>query len=93
MYKKNFAKVRRLDHMMIILFSLAAVSTSVAQILRYTALVYSPVSMVVPLVGTNALFVFPISFLINRRLETFDLRIILGAIAIVVGVFLLFSSA
>ena len=62
-----------------------------AMMLRMTALDYSPVSVVEPLIGSaHNLFIFPVSFLINRKIESFGLRVIIGAIATVVGIFLIF---
>ena len=69
---------------------LSGVFTSLGQLLRYLALSYSPVSIVVPLTSTAALFVFLFSFLINRRIEVFNWKVFTGVVAIIVGSFLLF---
>lgn len=93
-HPRNSEKLRRLTRPAIIPILIGAVAVSVAQILRYWALIYSHVSLVEPLIGSmNSLFVFPLSFLINRQIEAFNLRIIMGAIAIVVGVCLIFWVA
>jgi drug/metabolite transporter (DMT)-like permease len=93
-YPANRGKLRRLDRASLIPIIIAAIAVSVAQILRYNALLHSPVSLVEPLVGsTNNLLVFPLSFLVNRQIEAFNPKIIVGAIAIVVGVFLIFWVA
>jgi len=93
-YPKNSENLRRLTRPAIIPIIIAAVSISAAQILRYWALNYSRVSLVEPLIySMTSLFIFPLSFLINREIETFNLRIIMGAILIVVGVFLIFWVA
>jgi drug/metabolite transporter (DMT)-like permease len=90
----NSGKLRRLSRPALISLVIGGIAVSVAQILRYTALVYSPVSMVEPLSGsTNSLFIFPLSFLLNRQIEAFNRKIILGAISIVVGVFFMFWVA
>jgi len=86
----NMAKLHRLDRNWLIPILVASVLTAVAQLLRYTALYYSPVSIVVPLVGTNVLFIYPLSFLINREIEAFGLRVIMGAVVTVAGIFLMF---
>jgi len=91
---RNSEKLRRLTRPAVIPIIIAAVAVSVAQILRYWALNYSHVSLVEPLIGSmNSLFIFPLSFLINRQIEAFNLRIIMGAIAVVVGVSLIFWVA
>lgn len=92
-HPRNNEKLRRLDRTSLIPFIIAGTAGSMAQILRYSALSYSRVSLIVPLIATRSLFVFPLSFLINREIEAFNLRIIMGAIAIVGGVLLIFWSA
>ena len=89
-YPGNSEKLRRLTRASLLPFFVAGIAISAATILRYIALDYSPVSIVVPLTGTNTLFIFPLSFLINRQIEVFNLRIITGALAMVIGVFLIF---
>jgi len=64
---------------------------SIGQLLRYTALSYSPASLVAPIASTGALFTIIFSFLINRQIEVFTPRIIIGIMATVVGTFLLFQ--
>lgn len=90
----NSEKLRRLTRPAIIPIIISAVAVAVAQIFRYWALNYSHVSLVEPLIGSmNSLFVFPLSFLINRQIEVFNLRIIMGVIVLVMGVFLIFWVA
>lgn len=87
---KNSEKLRHVDRSSLAPIIIAAVTMALAHLLRYTALHYSALTMVQPLFTTQALFVFPLSFLINRQIEVFSLRIILGAISAVTGVFLIF---
>jgi len=61
------------------------------QLLRYTSLSYSPASLVAPIASTGALFTVIFSFLINRQIEVFTLKVVLGMAATVVGTFLLFQ--
>ena len=90
---ENNAKLRRLDRISLAALVLAATATSVAQIARYLALDYGSVVTVVPLTGTYALFIYPLSFLINRQIEVFSPRVIFGGIAVVAGIFLIFWGA
>jgi len=90
LYPRNSEKLRRLNRASLVPFIVAAFATSAAQIFRYIALGFSPVSLVAPLIWANSLFVFPLSFLINRKIEVFNVRIVIGAIAMVVGIFLIF---
>lgn len=92
-HPRNSEKLSRLDRASLLPFILAATAISLAQISRYVALDYSPVSVVVPLTGTNSLFIYPLSFLINRQIEAFNMRVIMGGIAVTAGVFLIFWGA
>ena len=89
----NYKKLRRLDHTSWLLFIAGGVVIAMAQVFRYSALSYSPVSLVAPLTGTRSLFLLPLSFVINRRIEAFSMRNIVGVIAIVAGGFLIFWIA
>lgn len=61
------------------------------RLLLYTALKYSPASVVTPIRGTQVLFVFFLSFLVNRRIEVFTWKIFIGIVVTVLGTFLLFQ--
>ncbi len=70
---------------------IGAVFSSSGQLFFYTALSYSPASMVNPLIATHILFIFFLSFLLNRHIEIFTPKIIMGMVAIVAGTFLIFQ--
>ena len=70
---------------------IAGIFATVGQLFRYLAFSYSPVSVVEPLLSTSVLFVFFLSFLINRKIEVFTWKIFIGMMAIVTGSFLLFN--
>jgi len=93
-YPANSEKLRRLSRFSLMPIIYAAIAVAIAQILRYSALNFGHISAVEPtIMSTNSLFIFPLSFLINREIEAFNLKIILGAVAIVVGVCLIFWIA
>ncbi len=71
------------------LFCLISLLSSIAQLLRYTALSMAPVSVVSPLFSTTPIFQVILAFLFNRKLEVFNRPIIIGTIAVVVGSILL----
>jgi drug/metabolite transporter (DMT)-like permease len=75
----------------IVPMSVGAASSSIAQLFRYISLDYISVSVVIPLNSTATLFTILLSFVINRRIELFTWRIIVGAILVVGGVFLIFQ--
>jgi len=87
---RNFEKLRRVDRSSLAPVIIAAVSMASAHLLRYYALSYSDLVITQPLFSTQGLFVFPLSFLINRELEAFSMRVVFGALAVVTGVFLIF---
>lgn len=70
---------------------IGGVLSSTGQLFIYTALSYSPASLVTPLQSTHVLFIFLFSFLLNRRIEVFTPKVILGMVATVAGTFLLFQ--
>ena len=88
----NRQRLRNLNRNALVSIVIAGLIGSIgATMLRMTALAYSPVSVVEPLAGSaQNLFIFPVSYLINRRIESFNSKIIIGAIAIVIGIFLIF---
>jgi drug/metabolite transporter (DMT)-like permease len=72
-----------------VLFS--SILASMALFFRYWALEYSPVSVVQPLNSTASLFTIFLSFIVNRKIEVFTWKIIVGAVLVVSGVFLIFQ--
>ena len=92
-HPNNARKVFRLDRVSLFLIIISAILTSTAQLLKYAALDHSPVSVVVPLVATHTLLVLIVSFVINKKIEVFHPRVIVGALAIVACVFLIFLTA
>lgn len=71
--------------------ALAGMFTATGQLLYYTALGKSPASVVTPLLSIQILFIFFFSLLINRKIELFTPKVILGMAATVAGTFLLFQ--
>lgn len=77
--------------MALISMLIGAIFASTGQLFIYTGLGYSPASLVNPLISTHILFIFLFSFLLNRQIEVFTLKIILGMVAIIAGTFLIFQ--
>ena len=69
------------------------VASFFAQMFRYAALGIAPVTIVAPLARTLALFTLAFSFLINRRLEYFGPRVIIGILLSVAGSVMLVLAA
>ncbi len=94
LHPKNSEKLRRLDRGSLIPITTGAAFNSAGHLFRYIALTYSPVSLVAPLLNSiSGLLIFPLSFLMNRKIEVFDLGVIAGAIAVLAGVLLIFLGA
>ncbi|MFC2065977.1 DMT family transporter [Chloroflexota bacterium] len=64
----------------------------VANLFRFAALSYSPLSVVQPIMGTNPLFTFLFSFMINRKIDIFSWRVFTGILLAATGVFLISAS-
>jgi drug/metabolite transporter (DMT)-like permease len=64
---------------------------SAGQLLNYTALSMSPASLISPLMGTQIFFIFFLSFLVNRQIEVFTPKVIIGMVATGVGTFFIFQ--
>jgi drug/metabolite transporter (DMT)-like permease len=69
---------------------LAGIFMAAGQLLYFTALGKSPASVVAPLVSVEVLFIYVLSFIINRKSEVFTWKVALGMAAMVSGTFLLF---
>lgn len=82
--------VLHMGHKALVWFGLAGFFVAMAQLLRYTALNLIPVSVASPLISTNPLFLLVLSFVVNRKLESFRINVILGAIFVVIGTVLIY---
>ena len=71
--------------------AVAGIFTATGQLLNYTALGRSPASVVTPLLSTQVIFIFFLSWLVNRRTEVFSWRVALGMAATLAGTYLLFQ--
>lgn len=85
------AQLTNLNRKTITFLALGGVFNAIAQLFRYIALIYSPVSVVTPITGTTTLFVFFLSFAVNRKIEVFTWKVFISIVATVVGTFLLFQ--
>jgi drug/metabolite transporter (DMT)-like permease len=83
-FKKLSLKTQALPMVMSGLF------TAAGQLLFFAALGRSPANTVAPLVSIEVLFIYVLSFVVNRKIEVFTLKVVLGMAAMVAGTFLLF---
>ncbi|MDE2900390.1 MAG: EamA family transporter [Chloroflexota bacterium] len=75
------------------MFAASAVAVFLAQLFRFAALAIAPVSLVTPLARLGVVFVPTLSFVFNRNLESFSLRVLtgialsgLGAVLLALGI-------
>jgi drug/metabolite transporter (DMT)-like permease len=70
---------------------ISGILASTGQLFSYTAIFYSAVSKISPLMSTQVLFILLFSFLLNRHIEVFTPKVILGMAATVAGTFFIFQ--
>jgi len=73
-----------------LILAVSSVFLVVGHLFRFSALQYSPVSIVQPLVGTLVVFVLLFSWIINRRIDFFNWRVITGIALVLAGVILIY---
>ena len=71
------------------LYCIVGLLAGIANMFRFLALNLSPASVVTPLLSTTPVFLVALSFLLNRKLEVFNLPVIVGTVAVVIGAILL----
>ncbi|MEX2599493.1 MAG: EamA family transporter [Dehalococcoidia bacterium] len=86
---KRVQEMRSLDKPSLRFFLGAGTAVFLAQLFRYIALGVAPVSIVTPLLRMGDVFTVILSWIVNRRLESFSGRVILGVVISVSGAMLL----
>jgi drug/metabolite transporter (DMT)-like permease len=85
----RFAELRQLDRSSVGYFVSGGATSFMAQMFRFMALSIAPVAVVTPLQRTASVFSLLLSFIFNRSLETFSVRIVAGVLLSVAGTGLL----
>jgi drug/metabolite transporter (DMT)-like permease len=85
----RLAELRQLDRSSVGYFVSGGTTSFMAQMFRFLALSIAPVSVVTPLQRTASVFSLFLSFIFNRSLETFTVRIVAGVLLSVAGTGLL----
>ena len=83
-------EIVHMDHQALTCFVFSGIFTALAQLLRYVALKWDPISVVGPLMGTIPVFLLALSFVMNRKAESFRLNVIIGAILVTLGAALVY---
>ena len=79
------------DRSMFLMLSIGSVFLVVGHLFRFTALIHSPVSVVQPLVATIVIFVLIFSWIINRKIDVFNWRVLAGIAMVLAGVFMIYG--
>ena len=85
----RLTELRQLDRTTVGYFLSGGATSFMAQMFRFLALAIAPVAVVTPLQRTASVFSLILSFMFNRSLETFTLRIVAGVLLSVAGTVLL----
>ncbi|MCH7522581.1 MAG: hypothetical protein IH920_02250 [Chloroflexi bacterium] len=85
----QLAKTTSLDRPALRWFALSTLNSFIANVFRFSALAIAPVTVVVPMIRTFAIFQLGFNFLINRSLESFEPRILVAIAVSVAGAVLL----
>ncbi|MPZ78242.1 MAG: EamA family transporter [Deltaproteobacteria bacterium] len=85
------AALLRMERQGVSFFLGAAIVATVAQVLNFIALARGELSVIIPLLNTTPLFTVLLSVLFLRKVETVNLRIILGALLMFAGVVIITS--
>ena len=79
------ANLHRIDAVTSRWFMVSAVSVVLAQMFRYLALSVAPVTVVLPLMRAGGVLLLPVSYVFNRRIESFEPRVLVGIFISIVG--------
>ena len=85
----QLAKTTSLDRSALRWFVLSTLNSFTANVFRFSALAIAPVTVVVPMIRTYAVFQLGFNFVINRSLESFEPRILVAIAVSVAGAVLL----
>ena len=70
-------------------FLFGGATSFLANVFRYSALGLAPVSLVIPLIRLSSVFALAFNFVINRHLESFEPRVLIGILLSIAGATLL----
>lgn len=66
-------------------FLISAIAIMVAQTFRFLGIAHAPVTVAVPLLRGGAVFIYIMSYYVNRDIESFSGKVVLGAAIALVG--------
>lgn len=89
--KQQRRQFRRQDRRTFLILSSAAVFLVVGHLFRFAALQRTPVSIAQPLIATIVIFTLLFSWMVNRRIDFFNWRVITGIVMVLAGVFMIYG--
>ncbi|MDP2719225.1 MAG: EamA family transporter [Dehalococcoidia bacterium] len=90
LFRSKRKQLHIMDRSTVLWFCSSGFTSAMAQLFRYMALSMTHVSVVAPLFSTNPLFVVGLSFIFNRKLESFRPQVLIGVVAVVIGAILVY---
>ncbi|MFC1929965.1 DMT family transporter [Chloroflexota bacterium] len=90
--RRQFHQLLRIPRSTLGILFVASISSFAGHSLRYAAYGHSPVSVVQPLLGTMPIFVLLFSFIMNRKIDVFTWRVVVGIVVIIIGAYLISLS-
>lgn len=82
--------VRGQDRRAFIIMAMNALILVGAHLCRFNALQYGQVSIVQPIIASMVVFVLLFSWLVNRRIDVFNWRVIAGIVMVLLGIYLIY---
>jgi len=82
--------VIRLDRRTFIILAVAAVILVVGHLFRFATLRLTPVSIAQPIFATIVVFTLLFSWIVNRRIDVFNWRVVAGIVLVLAGVYLIY---
>jgi uncharacterized membrane protein len=66
-------------------FLLSAIAIMIAQMFRFLGIAHAPVTVAVPLLRGGAVFIYIMSYYVNRDIESFSGKVVLGSAVALIG--------
>ena len=83
--------VIRQDGRTFLILSSASIFLVIGHLFRFSALQRIPVSIAQPLIATIVIFTLLFSWMVNRRIDVFNWRVVAGIVMVLAGVFLIYG--
>lgn len=85
MSPRNRVQLARLNKAAFGSMLVGGTSLALGQVLRYVALGLVPINIAIPLASTDIIFVPILSFFLNRRIEIFSPKVLIGTLLVTLG--------